>query len=465
MAGVLVIGGGPAGASFATRMAQLGAEVTIVEQLPFPRPRLGESLTPGTRDLLAVTGAWPLVEQENFLHARDVRLLWEDDAVIRLRAEAEGLLVDRGRFDQLLLDHAAREGVRVLQPAEILSRTSSGEGWDVLVAHDGGRELIRAGLLADARGRKALAGVARRAMGEKTLAIFADWRNEDFPTHATVAAGERSWFWGIPLPGGRYAAQAFVSPGDFHVRGTAGLEARYRVLIEGSALAEGLSNARIASAVQAIDATPYLAQEPISENVIRLGDAAMTLDPISSSGVQKAIQTALSGAIVANTMLRRPSTSQHALHFYRDSLAAAAARHAGWAAGHYGAAARGRSDPFWTARATPSPVPEDEPEEVFPEEVVALSPAARLADCACLGEEFVELRQALTHPSLGEPIAFLAHQPLAPLLASVPRGSLLALARAWSRRMPFETALSIALWLRRRRVLVPAAEAGPGAAA
>jgi hypothetical protein len=96
---------------------------------------------------------------------------------------------------------------------------------------------------------------------------------------------------------------------------------------------------------------------------------------------------------------------------------------------------------------------------------VALSPAARLEDCACLGAEFVELRKALTHPSLSEPVAFLAHQPLAPLLASVPRTSLLALAQGWSQGMPLETALSIATWLRRRRVLVPAAETGPGAAA
>src|SRR5712675_2169144 len=60
---------------------------------------------------------------------------------------------------------------------------------------------------------------------------------------------------------------------------------------------------------------------------IQLGDAALAIDPISSSGVQKAIQTALSGAIVANTLLRRPELTDAALSFYRTQLSDASERH------------------------------------------------------------------------------------------------------------------------------------------
>lgn len=463
MLGVLVIGGGPSGASFATRMAQLGYDVTLVESLSFPRPRLGESLTPGVRELLVATGAWRWVEHAGFPRARDVQQIWEAGSMIRTNARSEGLLVDRGRFDTLLLAHAAREGVRVLQPARVVSCTSDPESWTVLIEHDGGRELIQAALLADARGRQG--GIARRAMGERTLAVFADWEGAAIPSSATVAAGESGWFWGLPLPGGRYMAQAFLSPHEFHGAKGETLEQRYRRLIEGSALGAHILSARLLGTVKATDATPYLALEPVTPRMIRLGDAAISLDPISSSGVQKAIQTALSGAIVANTLLRRPAASAIACDFYRNSLSAAAERHRSWVAERYHAAGRTRNHPFWAARAKAPAEFQQEYGQVSPEEDVMLSADARLADCPCLGEEFVEPHRALVHPALGEPVAFLAEQPLATLLSSVPRGSLVALARDWSRHMPFKTAMSIAVWLRRKGVLVPAGDQQVEAAA
>ncbi|WP_421696454.1 flavin-dependent monooxygenase QhpG [Aestuariivirga sp.] len=457
MPSVLVIGGGPAGASFAARMAEFGAEVTLVERLAFPRPRLGESLTPGVRDLLKATGAWPMVEREAFPTARDVHVLWEDDTVVRMKPGAEGLLVDRGRFDQLLLSHAIRQGVRVLQPATLVSQTASDHGWDVLVAHGGGQELIRTDLIADARGRSGQAGARRRAMGARTLAVYAEWQSANLPQHATVAAGARGWFWGIPLPGGRYTAQAFVSPATLHDMGEDGLEDRYRRLIESSPLLNGLQGAKAMGKVCATDATPFLVEEPVTPRSIRLGDAALALDPISSSGVQRAVQTALSGAIVANTLLRRRDLVGAAQDFYRNSLSAAAARHAAWAGTHYAAAARSRPDPFWSARAGSAPPAAGPEASLGLDHEVRLSPAARLVDVPCLGRAFVEMRSSLVHPALDEPVAFLAHQPLAPLISGITQGSIAALARNWSRHMPAATAVSIALWLSRKGVLVSAA--------
>ena len=57
MSTVSVIGGGPAGSTFAARMAQLGYHVVLLEREFFPRRRLGESLSPGVLPLLAMTGA------------------------------------------------------------------------------------------------------------------------------------------------------------------------------------------------------------------------------------------------------------------------------------------------------------------------------------------------------------------------------------------------------------------------
>ena len=54
---VLVVGGGPAGATISTRLAQLGHDVLLVDRGPRKRRRVVESLAPGTLDLLAPSGA------------------------------------------------------------------------------------------------------------------------------------------------------------------------------------------------------------------------------------------------------------------------------------------------------------------------------------------------------------------------------------------------------------------------
>ena len=69
------------------------------------------------------------------------------------------------------------------------------------------------------------------------------------------------------------------------------------------------------------------------------------------------------------------------------------------------------------------------------------------------------MKQALVHPALDGPVAYLGRQALAPLLARPPAGRLVDVAASWSGRMPFDQALAIAAWLRRKGVLVPGAAA------
>ena len=60
MAKICVVGAGPAGSTYAARMAQLGHDVSLVEAARFPRAHLGESLSPGVLPLLERTGSAPL---------------------------------------------------------------------------------------------------------------------------------------------------------------------------------------------------------------------------------------------------------------------------------------------------------------------------------------------------------------------------------------------------------------------
>ena len=168
---IAVVGAGPAGCVFATRMAQLGFDVCLIERARFPRQHLGESLTPGVLPMLATVGAAAMVEAAGFPRVAAVSTNWDGAEGVREDPRAQGMLVDRGVFDALLLERAAAVGVRVLQPAQVRAHVRTAEGWTLQVDRDDVAVALDARFVADATGRSARLGGRRRATGPRKIAI------------------------------------------------------------------------------------------------------------------------------------------------------------------------------------------------------------------------------------------------------------------------------------------------------
>lgn len=456
---ICVVGGGPAGCVLGARLAQFGFEVWLIERATFPRRHLGESLSPGVRPLLASIGAGPALESAGFRPARTVQVHWDNDGV-REDLDGQGMLVDRGRFDRLLLEHARGCGVRVLQPASVPALDHCGDTWRISLRADGTSTELTARFLADASGRSGVLGRRRRRTGPETLALYAYWAGAGLPDHPRIEAGAAEWFWGVPLPDGVYNTLVFLDPRNLRAR-TGRLADRFEALLATSSLFPPAANARRIGPVQAADATPYLDEACVNATSIKVGDAALALDPISSSGVQKAIQTALAGSVVVNTLLRRPEAQTPACQFYRDRLGEASSRHRAWAQGHYAQVAVSRMARFWQERAgataAPDPVPLEPNISVPLDAPLHLSPGIEIAELPCVVDQFIEARPAVRHPSLDGPVAYVGEVELAPLLGRVrDRMTPRDLARAWMPRVPPQRGLAIAQWLVSRGLLVTA---------
>jgi flavin-dependent dehydrogenase len=474
-----IIGGGPAGAVFATRLAQLGHAVTLIERAAFPRAHLGESLSPGVLPLLGAIGARRAIEDAGFPRVAHVEIDWENGPEEKQDPAARGLLVDRGEFDRRLLAHAAACGVRVLQPARVVRVQRQDDAWQLDVTRDGKSATLTARFVADASGRAGVLPRRRRFTGPRTVALHAYWRGCDLPPVPRIAAGDDGWYWRVPLPDGTSNTLFFTAPenataarNDFDAR-----------LIRAGILPRDANTQRL-TAVRIVDATPHLDELCVSSSSIKLGDAALALDPLSSSGVQKAIQSALSAAIVANTLLRVPERAALAQQFYRDSLAASSARHAAWAAERYAAAARIRPHRFWidrgpeVARAsrpwtapraanmgqTPMPphgqdarATKAAPDPLRADTPLAVAAELEFAEVACAGELFIETQLAIRHRALDGPVAYLGGHALAPLLRRVARGATTReIAQRWAPRVPEAVAEKIIAWLWQRELLRPA---------
>ena len=109
---VLVVGGGPAGATLATLMARRGWAVTVVDRGRFPRPKpCGEFLSPGALGAMGRMGL-PLPGPD--AGRLEGWTLTADGVTVTasFREGAVGASVPRSRLDATLLDTARNAGAK-----------------------------------------------------------------------------------------------------------------------------------------------------------------------------------------------------------------------------------------------------------------------------------------------------------------------------------------------------------------
>lgn len=305
---VLVVGGGPAGAALAARLAWAGRDVVLVERRPswrwracgvFTSPVIGRELQLlglGQRDLATV--------------ARPIPRLWVEspggsrlplDYGHRLPGDPTAVGFDRSRLDPLLLARAADAGARVLPGTAFTGLDGTAGGWTVAVRDGAGSRTLRARVVAGADGvgsRVARAlGVARPAVLPRVGLTFHVTAPE--PRTASGADGRmvvlRGAYCGLaPVPGDRVNVGIVLAADPWR-----GLLAR--------------RGARAATDAVLRQAWPEGPREPldhiagitpIGQRVARragpgwllVGDAAGFLDPFTGEGLHRALVSARLGA-------------------------------------------------------------------------------------------------------------------------------------------------------------------------
>ncbi len=133
---VLVVGGGPAGASCAAFCARAGLRVLVVERATFPRDKVcGDCLNPDAWPTLARLGVEEAVRRLPHVALRRVEFVGRIGQTVSLplpgRARGE-IAVRRRELDSLLLENAAQAGAEVWQGTAV-SRVqwseADGGGW------------------------------------------------------------------------------------------------------------------------------------------------------------------------------------------------------------------------------------------------------------------------------------------------------------------------------------------------
>lgn len=319
---VVVIGGGPAGTTAATLIAQRGYRVALFEREKFPRFHIGESLIPKTYYPLKRLGMLDKLKGSPFVKKYSVQFVNQHGKSSEPfyfldhnpHESSQTWQVLRSEFDQLLLDNARENGVVVHEGAhvtEVLFDGSRARGIRVK-GEDGEPREAPAEVVVDASGmstvimdrlglRKWDAVLRKAAIWTYFKGAFRDTGKDEGMTVVLQTKDRAGWFWYIPLHDD-IVSVGVVAGHDYLLKDRATKDHEkifYEEVERCPGLQPRLEGAECVAPFRVLKEFSYRSRQAAGDGWVLVGDAFGFLDPLYSSGVLLALK---SGELAADAI-------------------------------------------------------------------------------------------------------------------------------------------------------------------
>jgi len=348
----LVVGGGVAGSSAGIALAKAGVPFAVIT--PPSRGnldyRIGESLGLGAEQLLIDLGVWEPFQRGGHRKVEHSFASWGSPMLVR-REDQRGWILDRLAFDALLHDTSSEQAsLRIEDWVRAVQQDAS--GWIVTTGHG---ERIRCQFIIDCSGRSAVVArkMTERHRLDRLIACHGALSRWDVSVEVTpasvVEAGELGWWYAVLLPSGKALLAWFTDacPGDM-VRDHAVWQERLRTstfavpwLKSAGFETPGFPSVSPAGTVmleRAADATRGWAAA---------GDAALSVDPLSSHGILSALWMGRQVGVAAAAWI---NGDPQPLEDYRVEVARGASRYLKERTAMYASEQRYPASSFWQQR-------------------------------------------------------------------------------------------------------------------
>ncbi len=340
---VVVIGGGPAGSTASTLLAQHGCRVQLFEREHFPRFHIGESLIPETYWVLKRLNMLDKMKKSHFVKKYSVQFVNQHGKLSepfyfmdhKPHECSQTWQVLREEFDQMLLDNAREHGVDVHEGVRVLEVLFDGDrAVGVRVAEEDGREHeVYAQVVVDASGQSSLI-MSRLGLREwdpvlKKAALWTYWEGavrdkgkDEGATLVIQTQGKQGWFWYIPQHN-NIVSVGVVAPYEylFKDRPDKDLETIYFEEVDRCpGVKSRIAPGRRVAPYRAAKEYSYRSRRAAGDGWVLVGDAFGFLDPLYSSGVLLALKSASLAADAIAEGLAKGDTSRAQLGKWEEEF-------------------------------------------------------------------------------------------------------------------------------------------------
>jgi len=329
---VAVIGGGPAGSTAATFLALDRRKVIVIEKERFPRFHIGESLLPYSMGAFERLGVRKKLDAK-FLPKYGAEVCTTcGQGVVKFNFKDayrtkhdRAYQVTRSEFDKLLLDHSAECGATVLEETAVDQIEFGKDQIGITINNTGGSREISARYVIDCSGRTSVIGnyfkLKKPYPNLKKFSVFAHSENvaRDPGTEGTysrLVRGSDRWFWMIPLSQTRMSIGVVMNIDDFKALKKRPEEALDDILREQPEIWSRMTQSTRVSEVLAESDYSYRNRRLTGDRWLLAGDAAGFIDPMFSTGVFVAIETAEQAANAVGEALQNDRRRRAAFKKY-----------------------------------------------------------------------------------------------------------------------------------------------------
>jgi flavin-dependent dehydrogenase len=317
---VLVIGGGPAGSTVSTVLAQRGLKVTLYERLKFPRFHIGESLIPETYWVFKRLNMLDKMKASKFVKKYSVQFVnaaGKESAPFYFHDNkphecSQTWQVIRSEFDALMLENAREHGVNVVQPGRVQEVLFEGDrAVGARVQNESGEEQsVYAKVVVDASGQSTmLQNRFKLRLWDPVLnkgAIWTYWKGayrdtgkDEGATVVIQTTNRKGWWWYIPQHDDTVSL-GVVGPFDYMFKDRGSHEQVYNEEVAACpAVQKRIAGAERATGYYATKDYSYRSKQVAGDGWVLAGDAFGFLDPLYSSGVLLALK---SGELAADAI-------------------------------------------------------------------------------------------------------------------------------------------------------------------
>jgi flavin-dependent dehydrogenase len=359
---VVIVGGGPAGASVAITLAKRGLTPVILETRQGPEFKVGECLPPSAGPILQQLGLSEQLKFDGHLPSYGNRSVWGSPTPVErdfiFGTQGHGWQLDRARFEGALADRARADGADWRCGARLVKCVWQNECWTLVVRTASGDSTLEADFVVDATGRAAR--LARR-MGAQRLRydrlvgvafLLKSQSGEGIKESFTLVEAVRSgWWYSARLPGEKLMVVYFTD-GDLLDHKVLKARGWFALLCETEQTSNRVREGNYSPVAEPRVLAAHGARLDVvaGERWLAVGDAAAAYDPLSSYGISSALGA---GFYAASAIVDSFSGSRDALPAYRRIIQQAYARYLSLHREYYALEQRWPDELFWRRRQEP----------------------------------------------------------------------------------------------------------------
>jgi flavin-dependent dehydrogenase len=335
---VVIIGAGPAGSTAAALIQKAGFNCMMVEKQRFPRFVIGESLLPRCMDLLEEADLLDVIQAQKFM-IKDGAVFKRGNETCTFQFSQQftkgwkyTYQVPREDFDKVLAETVESQGVPILWEHAVSDVKFEEDGSSItsLEDEDGAQASVKARFILDGSG---YGRVLPRLLGLDENSMLP--LRESYFTHVTgdkrpEGEGEgriwicslddpdNAWMWIIPFSNGKTSVGVVAKP-DYLARYPQEPDDKLRAIIEDNDnTRERLGKAEFTFPVRRINGYSISVKKLFGNGFALMGNATEFLDPVFSSGVTLALESANRAA---KTLIRQlQGVSVDWQHEYADHM-------------------------------------------------------------------------------------------------------------------------------------------------